>query len=261
MPKRLSRGFTLVELLVVVAVIAVLAAIIFPVLSRARSRSHATVCTSNLRQFGTAFALYSDDWDQRFPSPGGHETYLTAWDHNSGETINRYISPGKREPSDRAGIWLCPAYMQKAPYLRSEYPPRSYGMNSYLRGAQADNEYPGWPSYPRYPAANADTACWERGIHLSQIRDPAKTILLYEGTYNLSTGYVGRPGGMNQVMGFWDVPQNANERAWSEGWHNGRNIYLWCDGHVAAMRPETRSDFPTGQPTYLRNNWYAMRYR
>lgn len=61
------NGFTLVELLVVLAVLAVLAGILFPVLARARASARTTVCVSNLRQLGAAFALYAQDYDERLP--------------------------------------------------------------------------------------------------------------------------------------------------------------------------------------------------
>ncbi len=57
------RGFTLMELLVVVAIIAVLAGILFPVLARAREAARATRCRSNLRQLGMSLSLYRSDYD------------------------------------------------------------------------------------------------------------------------------------------------------------------------------------------------------
>ncbi|HEV2473713.1 MAG TPA: prepilin-type N-terminal cleavage/methylation domain-containing protein [Chthonomonadales bacterium] len=62
-----SRGFTLVELLVVIAIIALLAAILFPVFASAREKARQTVCISNMRQHGLAFAMYATDYDGLYP--------------------------------------------------------------------------------------------------------------------------------------------------------------------------------------------------
>lgn len=60
-------AFTLVELLVVVAIIALLAGLLLPALSRARSQAQATRCLSNLHQLGIGCALYENDNADRFP--------------------------------------------------------------------------------------------------------------------------------------------------------------------------------------------------
>jgi prepilin-type N-terminal cleavage/methylation domain-containing protein/prepilin-type processing-associated H-X9-DG protein len=61
-------AFTLVELLVVLAVIGVLAGLLLPALGRAKSRAYRASCLNNLRQLGLAIAMYADDHDQRLPS-------------------------------------------------------------------------------------------------------------------------------------------------------------------------------------------------
>src|SRR5438270_9796759 len=58
-----KRGFTLIELLVVIAIIAILAAILFPVFAQAREAARKAACQSNLKQIGSALAMYRDDYD------------------------------------------------------------------------------------------------------------------------------------------------------------------------------------------------------
>ena len=61
------RGFTLIELLIVISIIALLAAILFPVFSKARESARRASCQSNMKQIGLAFMLYTQDYDERVP--------------------------------------------------------------------------------------------------------------------------------------------------------------------------------------------------
>lgn len=60
-------AFTLIELLVVIGIIAVLAAILFPVFATARAKARQTVCISNLKQIGLAVHMYAQDFDDLLP--------------------------------------------------------------------------------------------------------------------------------------------------------------------------------------------------
>ena len=60
-------GFTLVEMLTVIAIIAALAALLLPVLALARGRAREIVCVSNLRQIGMAMKIYCQDYDGVYP--------------------------------------------------------------------------------------------------------------------------------------------------------------------------------------------------
>jgi len=74
---RHRAGFTLIELLVVIAIIAVLMAILMPGLQRVKEQARFTRCKANLRNYGYAARMYSDDNDGEFP-------YSFEWLYNQG---------------------------------------------------------------------------------------------------------------------------------------------------------------------------------
>ena len=61
------KAFTLVELLVVIAVIALLMGILMPALSKVKKVAKATTCRTNVRQWGLIFKLYGEDHDAKLP--------------------------------------------------------------------------------------------------------------------------------------------------------------------------------------------------
>jgi len=76
--------FTLIELLIVIAIIAILAAMLLPALNKARERAKATECTNNLKTVGMVIALYCDEFNGTFPvyySSGGTTSYY--WGGNT----------------------------------------------------------------------------------------------------------------------------------------------------------------------------------
>ena len=73
-PSRQSRGFTLVELLVVIGILALLIAILLPVLGTAPEHANKAKCLANLRSLGQAMYLYAQDYRDKLPNSNGAST-------------------------------------------------------------------------------------------------------------------------------------------------------------------------------------------
>ena len=73
------RIFTLIELLIVIAIIAILAAMLLPALSKARERAKTITCTSNLKQLAMVVKMYGDDYKEEMPPPPMSDVYPGRW--------------------------------------------------------------------------------------------------------------------------------------------------------------------------------------
>lgn len=113
----MRRGFTLIELLVVIGILGVLAAILFPVLARAREAGRKTTCAANLAQIGLAFGMYLGDYDEMLPCNSDPTLWMgRRWRW----PLQPYLAfSGRRDPVDpsnpnisagyQAGVLVCPS--------------------------------------------------------------------------------------------------------------------------------------------------------
>jgi prepilin-type N-terminal cleavage/methylation domain-containing protein len=68
--KKKRSGFTLIELMIVIAIIAILAAILVPNFLKARAQGQLTACKSNCKNLATALEMYASDYGGRYPTNG-----------------------------------------------------------------------------------------------------------------------------------------------------------------------------------------------
>ncbi len=104
----IRKKFTILELLIVISIIMIIAALLLPALNRAREKAKQGLCMSNLRQTGIKLFLYIDSNDGWAPSygnePDGTAFPYLAYPEYGNETMKR-ISPAIRRPK---GIYYCP---------------------------------------------------------------------------------------------------------------------------------------------------------
>lgn len=129
-------GFTLVELLAVVATIAILAALLLPILSRAKIKAQRTACFSNLHQLGVAWLMYPTDNNSALvPSyPAEPEVWVQGDMSKQSEADNpELIRQGKLyHYTQSVSIYHCPADPSH-PFGNVQLPTvRSYSMNSFM---------------------------------------------------------------------------------------------------------------------------------
>jgi prepilin-type N-terminal cleavage/methylation domain-containing protein len=159
---RSVRGFTLVDLLVVIAIISILAALLLPVLVSVKVRAQAANCNNNVGQLVMAMVLYADDNGSRYPlnlrSPSGamvNGTFTGSWANGDQSGSNPYqmtstdclISANRNIPGGpllgayaaNAGIYKCPADFRTANVNGQTLPAsRSYSLNGFVGAVSSD---------------------------------------------------------------------------------------------------------------------------
>ena len=149
-----ERAFTLIEMLVVIAIIGILAALLLPALARSKQQAAKIQCMSNLRQLQLAWQLYVTDnngWLPRnnFTQEAGKTWIYASWtagwldysDNNPDNTNTTLLTTGGfgriGQYTANAGIYKCPADKSWANHAGKPQPRiRSYSMNSYVGSRQ-----------------------------------------------------------------------------------------------------------------------------
>lgn len=174
------KGFTLVELLVVISIIALLLSIMMPALSRARSSAKKIMCMSQMKQLSLALNMYVESWKQKFPAPDdkigsggtGYGGFITSASQDWRATWNEYISGTYLFEKTNKVLMKCPDrpnFWTNDP--AGHYP--DYGMNPYIAGWWAEKKGLTWKNIAwktalsiKQPASKIAIidSCWGSGL-------------------------------------------------------------------------------------------------
>jgi prepilin-type N-terminal cleavage/methylation domain-containing protein/prepilin-type processing-associated H-X9-DG protein len=243
----MKRGFTLIELLVVITIIAILAALVFPVFGQAIAAARKTTCLSNVRQLTAAHLMYADDSD---------ETLATSWCYGFPGEFGWSVHPYLQNLS----ILLCPERITSPStygYACNENTlpghidnPTSapslwgYGFNTgYVArndtGATTQGQSHGWAggSEPAVDIVVGGVNCHVRlrdvpitGKQYAQFVAPSLCILLGDTADGVVAGLDLQHLSDRSLDSSFDICETMLKGYWPR--HNGTNIVGYVDGHA-----------------------------
>ena len=216
-----KRCFSLIELLVVVAIIAVLAGLLLPALNMARELAKSAVCGNNLRQMGHGSTMYASDWNDWLPRGLSYtypyETYIVF----------------HRDIRDGAGqmVPFGPAILYRLGYLSGD-PAVFYCPSLAGRGLCAAYYPSPWGSAPRG---------WK--VAIGYLYNPHKWNHPYR---KLDTYPVDRALAMDHLMTVAEGPHSMGEPGWN---------LLFADGHVTYKADRSVFNYVTQAGGYAGLDW------
>lgn len=229
----MSRGFTLIEVLVVVAVIGLLMSILLPSLGAAREASRQTVCASNLRQMMMGLRMYADENSRWLPTaepPSREYPDHRHWFMNASllKRVNaplRYTEAGEPIGPAKAGtVLICPSHPDPATWRDGT--PLAYGLSYGMNGT------------------------WGLGGRPDHVRPRRMDEFKREAEVMAFMDAGGSDAAPGIVLYRMCPKENIQFR------HRGRSSVAYVDGHVGARR---EGDIPFGMENRHTSFWSTQK--
>jgi prepilin-type processing-associated H-X9-DG protein len=237
----------------VIAIIAILAAILFPVFAKVREKARQTMCASNEKQIGLAILEYTQDFDEKYPLSqfglvGGEPPANYDWTY----AVNPYVQNGTHnagwQGAMNSQVWTCPSFPAEP----------GDGIVEYAQFR---------PLYDVITEINNKLAPPGTGggaVALNDINKPADKIMIFEGKvdgncwgwpadlgfnvdeWNWANGGQTPKGAHTDIADQYPSDNMSTAQGWPSCWnwpkdyvptyrHNSMGNFLFCDGHVKAM--------------------------
>jgi prepilin-type processing-associated H-X9-DG protein len=218
----IQKKFTILELLLVIAVIVGLLSILLPSLNKAKNNAYKIQCASNIKQIHLGISQYNTDYENRMPTPvmpGKYGNYCWGYVIASSYTMNfgnvNYVA---------SSFWACPSYkMNSSKFINALN--SSYGLNNYAfcdLSLIASGEHKGY-------------------VHVSAIKSPSQQLCLSEtfAAEKLNIGY------------YCSAPSvNFSSNGRVSNIHLGYSNILYCDGHITSEKANDLNAFTWGEAAY-----------
>jgi prepilin-type processing-associated H-X9-DG protein/prepilin-type N-terminal cleavage/methylation domain-containing protein len=203
-PVHRARGFTLIEILVVMAIAALLSAMLFGAFSRVREKGRSAVCQNNLKQLYVAIQQYVQDHDGRYPKT----TRNSDEEYEEGIFWWNRVRPYVKDPAIR----FCPSFSGQRQEINSSPERTDYGYNH-----RRLNEY--W-------LING-TSGKRRGVGKHEVGVPntATIPLIFDTSYGDELHHMTEVTGTCGTKFYWSTR------------HSGGANYAFLDGHVKWYSP------------------------
>jgi prepilin-type N-terminal cleavage/methylation domain-containing protein len=226
---KVVEGFTLVEMLVVIAVIAILIALLLPVLSSAKARAQRTTCLNNLHQIALGVRMYSDDSNDASPTHNGEgltSTNIVSLYAGYKALMKNYVGlNGVSSSQDK--LFQCPADTFYPNWIIAPVGPPHYFVQKSL------HDDPSWDfsSYAFNGGDNVARKFYKKtvtypglgGVKLSSVRHPARTVLVAEIA----------------AFGPWSWHDPSSHGVAHESgtlYNDSKNVVSFVDGHVSYIK-------------------------